>query len=306
MRFLLSWLWWPLLMAGAIAFNTWGMTTSHPIVMFNLSYLALAAALFFLERAMPYEPAWQKNDGQMLPDLGHTLLSKTAVQILIVSLAVIGLAESLPPTGASWWPHDWPMAAQIVLGLVIAEFGLYWAHRWLHEWPILWRFHAVHHSVTRLWFWNTGRFHFIDTLVSVAFGLGTALIVGLPNEIIVWVSVITAYVGLLTHCNIEMRFGVLNYLFNTPGLHRWHHSMVPEEGNRNYGENLMIFDQIFGTFFNPARRPPRVIGIRDPMPATLLGQIVWPFRPRGGRHRPPGKLNLGRPAFVAARKWLSG
>jgi sterol desaturase/sphingolipid hydroxylase (fatty acid hydroxylase superfamily) len=168
----------------------------------------------------------------------------------------------------------------VIIGLVVAEFGLYWAHRWMHEVPVMWRFHAVHHSVKRLWFWNTGRFHFGDTLISVVFGLGTAILVGLPADIIVWVSVITSYVGLLTHCNIEMRFGWLNYLFNTPGLHRWHHSMVPEEGNRNYGENLMLFDQLFGTFSNPERRPPREIGIRDEMPATLRGQIAYPFRRR--------------------------
>ena len=107
-----------------------------------------------------------------------------------------------------------------------------------------------------------------------------ALLVGLPRDIIVWVSAITAYIGLLTHCNVEMRTGLLNYLFNTPGLHRWHHSMVPAEGNRNYGENLMIFDLLFGTFFNAARRPPTTIGIHDAMPATLRGQIAWPFRAR--------------------------
>jgi sterol desaturase/sphingolipid hydroxylase (fatty acid hydroxylase superfamily) len=270
-------------MAGAIAFNAFGMTTGYPILMFNVSYLTLAVVLFLLERAMPHEPEWNRSDGQMWPDLGHTLLSKTAVQLLIISLAIVGIAEFLPEKGAAWWPHHWPMWLQVAIGLVIAEFGLYWAHRWLHEWPALWRFHAVHHSVKRLWFWNTGRFHFGDTLVSVFFGLGTALLAGLPNDIIVWVSVITSYVGLLTHCNIEMRFGPLNYLFNTPGLHRWHHSTVIEEGNTNYGENLMLFDQLFGTFFNPDRRPPKAIGIRDdmpPMPATLSGQIAYPFRRR--------------------------
>lgn len=280
MRSFVSYLLWPVLMAGAIAANWFGMLTEYPILFFNVSYLGLAGALFLLERLMPFEPAWMANDGQILPDLGHTLLSKTAVQILIVSLAIIGIAEFIPPSGAWWWPHHWPLPAQVLLGLLIAEFGLYWAHRWLHEIPFLWRFHEVHHSVKRLWFWNTGRFHFIDTLVSVTLGLGTALIVGLPNEIIVWVAVITAYVGLLTHCNVEMRLGFLNYLFNTPGLHRWHHSMVPEEGNRNYGENLMLFDQMFGTFFNPDRRPPREIGIKGPMPATLGAQIAHPFRAR--------------------------
>ncbi|HCX67158.1 MAG TPA: sterol desaturase, partial [Rhodobiaceae bacterium] len=36
------------------------------------------------------------------------------------------------------------------------------------------------------------------------------------------VSAVTAVLGILTHCNIEMRCGPLNYVFNTPELHRWH------------------------------------------------------------------------------------
>jgi sterol desaturase/sphingolipid hydroxylase (fatty acid hydroxylase superfamily) len=145
----------------------------------------------------------------------------------------------------------------------------------------MWRFHAVHHSVRRLWLVNTGRFHFVDTLVKVVAGVAIAIIIGAPKEMIVWVSAITGFIGFLTHANVEMRGGWLNYIFNTPDLHRWHHSMVIEEGNRNYGENLMFMDQLFGTFFLPAeRRPPADIGIRDPMPSTLVQQIIWPFRPR--------------------------
>lgn len=271
---------WPLLMIAAIAANHAGMQTAHPMLCFNVSYFSLAGLLFLLERFMPHERQWLANDGQLLPDIGHTLLSKLAVQALILSVGVMGAAQAVAPPGAGWWPHGWPLPLQVLLGMTIAEFGFYWAHRLAHERPLLWRFHAVHHSVTRLWFVNTGRFHFINTVISVAFGTGVALAAGVPKDILIWVSAITAYVGLLTHCNVEMRLGVLNYLFNTPVLHRWHHSMEREEGDRNYGENLMLFDQLFGTFINPNRRPPAEIGIREPMPATLSAQIAHPFRRR--------------------------
>ena len=90
--------------------------------------------------------------------------------------------------------------------------------------------------------------------------------------------VFTAFVGLLTHCNVEMRFGPPNYLFNTPALHRWHHSMDLREGNKNYGENLMIFDLLFGTWVDAPRRPPAVIGVREPIPKDFIGQVLAPFR----------------------------
>lgn len=278
MKRLLSFVLWPALLASAIAVNAYGMSTDMPLLWLNVSYFGLALSLFLLERAMPHEAAWNENDGQLWPDIGHTLLSKSAVQILIIVPALTGIAPLASDSGAAWWPADWALPAQIVLGLVIAEFGFYWAHRLCHEIRPLWRFHAVHHSVTRLWFVNTGRFHFVDTLISVAFGLGIALAVGMPQHIIVWVSAITAYIGLLTHANVEMRFGPLNYFFNTPALHRWHHSRDLSEGNRNYGENLMLFDLAFGTWFNAPRRPPVDIGISEPMPATLGAQIAHPFR----------------------------
>ena len=280
MRVLISHLLWPLLLGGAIAANYAGMRTDHPVLWFNASYFALAGSLFLLERIMPHERRWLRDDGQMIPDLGHTVLGKSSVQILIVTLTAIGVADVAAGADAQWWPRQWPYALQVMLGLAIAELGFYWAHRLSHEWKFLWRFHAVHHSVTRLWFFNTGRFHFVNTMVSVAFGLSIGLAVGVPKDIIVWVSAVTAYIGLLTHCNIEMRCGPLNYIFNTPNLHRWHHSMVREEGDRNYGENLMLFDLLFGTFVNFDRRPPADIGIGEAMPAKFLQQIAHPFRRR--------------------------
>jgi sterol desaturase/sphingolipid hydroxylase (fatty acid hydroxylase superfamily) len=71
---------------------------------------------------------------------------------------------------------------------------------------------------------------------------------------------------------------VLSYVFNTPDLHRWHHSKVRDEGDRNYGENLVLFDLLFGTFYLPAsRQPPADIGIHQIMPPTFLGQLKAPF-----------------------------
>ena len=254
-----------------------GLLAGEIVVVFNLTYVALAVAIAALERWMPFEPMWLKNDGQMGPDIAHTVLNKGVAQVVVVVVAIAGLAEFVQPSGGGVWPHAWPMAVQIGLGLVLAEIGLYWKHRIAHEWPPLWRFHAVHHSVTRLWFLNTGRFHLVDTLTGLVVAMPLLLLLGAPKEVLIMVSAVTAIIGILTHANVEMRCGVLSYIFNTPELHRWHHSKVTEEGNRNYGENLMLFDQLFGTFFLPSRRPPADIGIRYAMPPTFLAQLKAPF-----------------------------
>ena len=276
-----SWLAWPGLLGLCLGATAIGFASDLFVPVFNATYLALALALLGLERWIPHERAWTRSDGQWLPDILHTLLSDGTIQVAIVFSGAIGLSALVAPTGGAGlniWPRHWPLAGQIVLGLVLSEFALYWAHRIAHEWRPLWHFHAVHHSVERLWCVNSGRFHFVDALKSALPGIAILLAVGAPMEVLVWLSAITAYIGILTHCNVAMRFGPLSMLFNTPELHRWHHSTDLREGNKNYGENIMLWDWVFGTYFNARRRPPVSIGIRETMPRRFGAQVAWPFR----------------------------
>ncbi len=268
-------------MIFCLSISAVGTKIGHPVLAFNFAYLCLALSLFFLERIIPFEEKWQENDGQTFANIAHTLTSKGVVQGLIIFGGVIGITSYITPVdeiGFGIWPRDWPMIIQVLMGLVVAEFGLYWAHRLSHEIGFLWRFHAVHHSVTKLWFVNTGRFHFIDSLLSIILGGGLLIVAGAPLEVVMWLSAVTAYIGMLTHCNVDMTFKWLPYIFNTPSLHRWHHSKKLVEGNRNYGENLMIWDHIFGTWINPNKRPSANIGITDDMPLKFTQQLAWPFK----------------------------
>lgn len=272
---------WPVLLGLCISISLFGTVYGHPVIAFNITYIFLGLSLFFLEKFIPFEKAWQEKDGQTFANIAHTLTSKGAVQGLVIFGGVIGIsAYVIPLSGEAYgiWPREWPMMLQVVLGLIVAEFGLYWAHRLSHEIGFLWRFHAIHHSVTRLWFINTGRFHFIDSLFSIVLGVSIILALGAPMEVVMWLSAITAYIGMLTHCNVDMKFKYLPYIFNTPRLHRWHHSKKLVEGNRNYGENLMIWDHIFRTWIDPDRRPSANIGVTDNVPLTFTQQLLWPFK----------------------------
>jgi len=281
LRLIVSCILWPLFLSTALFLTWFSMHDSaHDVLWFNIVYVGFAIVIGVTERILPHERVWLKDDRQTFTNLAHTLLSKGLVQVVVVVFATVGLADLIQPaagTTTGFWPGSWPMPTQIILGLVVAEFGLYWAHRLSHEVPVLWRFHAVHHSATRLWFVNTGRFHFVDAAISIALSQPLLFLLGAPVEVFLWTGAITAYIGMLTHCNIEMRFGPISYVFNTPGLHRWHHSMDVREGNMNYGENLMLWDFVFRSYLNPDRQPPVKIGIHEPMPASFIGQLKHPF-----------------------------
>jgi len=287
-RRLASWLIWPSLYAGGLSGTYFALGTKTPLICFNAVYLSVALAVGILERVMPFEESWLKPDGQTLNNLAHTVLTKGAVQIGAATVATSSMAaamtlEPVIPTPLQMWPNDWPLATQLVLGLVLAELGLYTAHRIAHERRWFWRFHALHHSVERLWVINTGRFHFMDTVFKIALGQTPLYLLGAPLPVFLWFSAITAFTGLLIHCNIDVRTGPLDYVFSTPALHRWHHSKVLAEGNRNCGENLVIWDLLLGTYYRSARRPPADIGIHGHIAPGFLGQLVQPFTRNGVR-----------------------
>ncbi len=285
----IAWSAWPGMFIICMAITAYGFHSGYLVLFFNVAYLFLIVSLFFLEVWMPHEVLWRKSDGQIWADLGHTLSSKGTVQLIVMFSSLIGLSELIKPVsepGYGIWPREWPMAVQAAMGVMIAEFPLYWAHRFGHEWGWMWRFHSVHHSVQKLWIVNTGRFHFMDSLIKIIVSMAILMALGAPMEVVEWLMAVTAFIGMLTHCNVEMKFGALSWWFNTPELHRWHHSRKLKESNKNYCENVMIWDHVFGTYFrDKARRPPANIGISHFMPPKFRHQLMWPFLTQARKDR---------------------
>jgi len=58
---------------------------------------------------------------------------------------------------------------------------------------------------------------------------------------------------------------------------RW--SFAEEGRDKNFAGLLPLWDIWFGTYYMPGKRP-KEFGVPDPVPADLIGQIIWPFRRR--------------------------
>ena len=283
MRRVASWVLWPLLTGAGCVATAWGLRLGVAgFFVVAAVYLGLALALGVLERVMPFEREWTDSDGQVVHDIVFNLAGSALpgqVANSVVLAFTVGLAQWLAHIGeGSPWPHGWPVCAQVALTVVVGDFGAYWGHRAFHNVAWLWPYHAVHHSVQRLWWLNAGRIHPLDAALMVAFSMPLLVMLGVPDGMVVWLLSITTIVSLLSHCNVDMRCGAFDWVFNTPGVHRWHHSRLLGESNNNYGETTMIWDVLFGTHYRQRRRPPRDIGTSTPIPGSIVGQFAEPLR----------------------------
>src|SRR5262245_38396722 len=217
--------------------------------------LLLSALLLFyplmalLERWLPHRREWQQAQGDVRADVLHLLFTGALANALFGATLLAGFVAAgawlSGALGGALWPLAWPPLAQLALALALAELGHYAYHRASHEWSWLWRLHAPHHSAPRLYWLNATRFHIVDLFLLLAFQLLPLVVLGADRAALLSYTIFSAVYGQLQHGNVELRTGPLDWIFSTPGLHRWHHSRDAREGNHNYGAILSGWDLLF-------------------------------------------------------------
>jgi len=199
------------------------------------------------------------------------------IQLATVSLIV---QEISPSIGQAIWPAGLHPVLQVFLLLSINDFFRYWYHRWMHQNEFMWRWHSVHHSSERLYWFNGTRSHPLEGLgSSLLWGIPLALVQA-PVEIVFVTGLMGRTIGRFQHTNMDLILGPFDYIFSSPKNHRYHHSKKVEEGNSNYGGDVIFWDILFGTFHLPkGKTPGDDIGINGMpnYPKTFLGLMLAPF-----------------------------
>jgi len=272
---------YPVLVFGSLAALWLGLrATSLPLAALT-SALALASALAvaLLELVLP-DRAGQVSWRTLRTDFLHVLLSGSGVTMLVRALsfgALAALGAAIAARlGVGLWPGAWPLPAQLALAAVLGELGAYSAHRLMHRYESLWRIHALHHSPPHLYVVASARTHPFNSALVHFCQMGPVVLLGAGAEVIAAFSLLTAVVGLLQHCNADLATEWLNGVFATPDLHRTHHSVVLSESNSNFGNNLIVWDWVFGTRLAGAR--PEAYGVEGVRwPEGYLAQLTTPF-----------------------------
>jgi sterol desaturase/sphingolipid hydroxylase (fatty acid hydroxylase superfamily) len=168
-------------------------------------------------------------------------------------------------------------AVQIAGMTVTADFVGYWSHRLRHASNFLWSFHTIHHSQRVLTIMTNYRFHFVDETVLRLCLFIPFQILGTTLQVWLWLDFILAWVLLLQHSEWSWTYGPLGRVFVSPAFHRIHHAKDERLHNCNYAMLFSFWDDLFGTAERNAP-PPAEHGLAgNPVPETVLGQIVYPF-----------------------------
>jgi sterol desaturase/sphingolipid hydroxylase (fatty acid hydroxylase superfamily) len=250
-------------------------------------WLVLLMVIFVpLERLCAQHPQKVFRKG-FLTDLGYYFLNSLLPKFLLIlpMSMVAGGLHYLELIGLYSWVADMPFWMRFAAAMIVGEFGAYWGHRWSHEIPVLWRFHAIHHSAEEMdWLINT-RAHPLDMVFGRLSGLLPIYALGLAQptgNTVDMVPMLYAIVGTVwsffIHANVRWRFGWLEWLVSTPAFHHWHHTKDgPTVINKNYAAIFPWMDKLFDTFYLPQKQWPVKYGIDGPMAPGLAGQLLQPF-----------------------------
>lgn len=220
---------------------------------------------------------------------------RTNFGITLLNIVVLGALPTSFVVAASWAQArqlglmnmtPLPLAAALVVGLLGRGFISWVTHLLMHKVPLFWRVHRVHHTDTALDVSTTVRFHPLEFPLGLAVGLPLVLTLGLPPWLLLAYECLDMCVTVFSHANVDLPPALeraLRWIIVTPGLHRIHHSTIPEETDSNFSAVFPVWDLLLGTMRTTTRHDPGVMPlgldeVRDARSRSLGWLLAVPFR----------------------------
>lgn len=248
---------------------------NHGVVVFVV-VLAIVVS-FVAERFVPYLSEWNTSLGDRTRDVWHASVNESSQLLSLLLLPSVVAAVGFDGV----WPSRLPFAIQVLAAVLVADFGITVGHLISHRVSTLWRFHAVHHSVKRMYGFNGLLKHPVHQLFETALGTTPLIVLGLPARVAIAIAALTTIQLLLQHSNVPYAVGPFTSLLATNRTHRFHHLKWAGRGDVNFGLFTNVWDHLFGTYHYDATQQfdSSMLGIEaEPnFPVDYLHQLVHPF-----------------------------
>ena len=252
------------------------------------SFEGLGAVFVLFILVVPVEKLFPRHKGQKVRrpfyklDISYALASPFLNGAGLIAAVFVGVFTFAWVPGLMIRPlvAMIPPIAMPVIGFLLFDMIGYWTHRFYHEIPFCWKFHAIHHSTEHL-DWASGfRAHPFDgTLIAPAFFFLIAA--GFSTELTGLFAIIQIILGLFLHANVRFRLSWLHPFVGTPEMHHWHHSSETDAIWSNYGAVIPHWDMIFGTYYMPKDKRPTKYGVEEYIEPNMIDQLRYPLSGMG-------------------------
>ena len=255
-------------------------TTYVGLDWFCLNLFVLALLFVPLELAFARLPGQGVFRRGWLTDLLHLGVSHLAVQltVLLTLLPAAMFFRWAVHPGFQAAVASQPLLLQFAEIVVVADLSEYAIHRLFHRVPVLWRFHAIHHSAEALDWLAASRIHLVDAIITRALAFIPLYVLGFAEPAVYAYLIFVSFHAIFVHTNVRFTFGRLAWLVGTPRFHHWHHSAQPEAIDKNFAIHLPVIDRLSGTLYLPEHGWPTAYGIAgSAVPEPYPAQLVFPF-----------------------------
>jgi sterol desaturase/sphingolipid hydroxylase (fatty acid hydroxylase superfamily) len=212
--------------------------------------VVLLALFWFWETWRPFFGQGEERIRHAIHNLG----------IAVFNTVILGLAFGFVSAAVAGWTEENRFGLLNALGrvepirfglaLLLLDGWMYVWHRANHTFPLLWRFHRMHHSERHMDVTTATRFHLGEHVGAGVLRLGLIPLLGFEIWNLVVYDTLVIAITQFHHADISIgRCDRWVRLFIvTPYMHKVHHSDWRPETDSNYSTVLSIWDRLAGSF----------------------------------------------------------
>ena len=260
-------------------------------VILNPAFYLIVIAILYLELIIPAKRDQKIFSVGMIQDIVWFIFD------IILTIALlspyVALLQSISENYLEFLNikifNNLPSEVIFLISILVSDFLLWFSHFIRHKIPILWCFHAVHHSQKELNLFSDLRFHFVDYLFTYTVVVIPMSVFKIPLPTVAIYLITLKWYLRFCHANLKINFGWLRYILVTPQSHRIHHSIETKHYDKNFASLFSIWDYLFNTQYKNHREYPDT-GLSDrnfPLEKSINAQnllktyflqLIYPFR----------------------------